>query len=137
MASVVRRSSHDWALCASPRAIRSDWDYVLSHETNMSPSGRDNLSTSAFGLAAKAIACWECPDLTIGTFACEAVARCDAWGGCSFGGWAVVHSLGTGVLRCGTRALRAPTYPLGQGIRVCRSSCGACDTCDHGITSRS
>ncbi|OWM90940.1 hypothetical protein CDL15_Pgr019252 [Punica granatum] len=51
--------------------------------------------------------------------------------------WVVVHSLGTSVLRCGTRALGAPTYPLGQGIRVCRSSCDACDTCDPGITSRS
>ncbi|PKI64945.1 hypothetical protein CRG98_014659 [Punica granatum] len=49
----------------------------------------------------------------------------------------VVYSLGTGVLRCGTRALGAPTYPLGQGIRVCRGSCNAYDTSDPGITSRS
>ncbi|PKI46793.1 hypothetical protein CRG98_032790 [Punica granatum] len=35
------------------------------------------------GLAAEAIACWECPGLAYGIFACEAVARC--WlGGCSF-----------------------------------------------------
>ncbi|PKI64947.1 hypothetical protein CRG98_014661 [Punica granatum] len=41
----------------------------------------------AVGLAAEAIACWECPGLATGTFACEAVARCFAWGGCSFAGW--------------------------------------------------
>ncbi|PKI65041.1 hypothetical protein CRG98_014510 [Punica granatum] len=39
------------------------------------------------GLAAVAIACWECPSLATGTFACEAVVRCFAWGGCSFAGW--------------------------------------------------
>ncbi|PKI48204.1 hypothetical protein CRG98_031404 [Punica granatum] len=45
---------------------------------------------------------------------------------------AVVHPLETSVLRYGTRALGEPTYPLGQGIRICRSSC-ACCTCDPDI----
>ncbi|PKI79298.1 hypothetical protein CRG98_000312 [Punica granatum] len=84
------------------------------------------------GLTAEAIACWECPGFATGTFAYEAVARCPAWGSCSFAGWAVVHLLGTGVLQCGTRALRAPTYPLGLGVRVSCSSCVCC-TCDPGI----
>ncbi|PKI59312.1 hypothetical protein CRG98_020304 [Punica granatum] len=43
----------------------------------------------AAGLTAEAIACWKCPGLATGTFAYEAVARCPAWGGCSFAGWAV------------------------------------------------
>ncbi|OWM78123.1 hypothetical protein CDL15_Pgr014942 [Punica granatum] len=43
MASVVRRLSQDWALCVSLRAIRSDWDFILSHEADMSPSGRDTV----------------------------------------------------------------------------------------------
>ncbi|OWM83662.1 hypothetical protein CDL15_Pgr004091 [Punica granatum] len=37
----------------------------------------------AAGLAAEAIACWECPGLAYGIFACEAVARC-LFGGCLF-----------------------------------------------------
>ncbi|PKI50042.1 hypothetical protein CRG98_029568 [Punica granatum] len=44
------------------------------------------LSLGRSGLAAEAITCWECPGLATGTFACEAVARCSAWGSCSFAG---------------------------------------------------
>ncbi|OWM77612.1 hypothetical protein CDL15_Pgr017010 [Punica granatum] len=57
MASIVRRLSQDWALCVSLRAIRLDWDSVLSLEADMSPSGRDtsqdpNVHTCTQGMAA-------------------------------------------------------------------------------------
>ncbi|OWM90801.1 hypothetical protein CDL15_Pgr011561 [Punica granatum] len=57
MASVVRRLSQDRALCVSLRAVRSDWDFVLSHKADMSPSGRDtfqdpNVHTRTQGMVA-------------------------------------------------------------------------------------
>ncbi|PKI78061.1 hypothetical protein CRG98_001511 [Punica granatum] len=84
-----------------------------------SPLGRLLVTLSDAGsIAGVIVVCQGCPGLAMGLLLArrllvappEAVARSPIR--------TVVHSLGTGVLRCGTRALGAPTYPLGPGIRL-------------------
>ncbi|OWM66964.1 hypothetical protein CDL15_Pgr002718 [Punica granatum] len=82
VASVVRRLSQDWALCVSLRVIRSDWDFVLLHKADMSPSGRDtfqdsNAHTCTQGIAANG-RCQSCN--TAGITMCKGNLCSDASG---------------------------------------------------------